>query len=311
MPSLLLAAIALADEPGPPGGTPPPVPPEHPVGFLLQVVDEAQRLEGSPRIDLVDSDGDEFAVYVVDDGEDMDLEAGDGKWSAMVSEWDGTTLAVSIDLETERWTGEMELDRNRDKPMVRVQFEDNGRLILNGGPADTVAGGPGAEAKTLDRERLPRGWWLWLALFGVAGAVLGGLAFKASRRPVARPSRLDGPSSKPIPPTRLDEAGVEAALEGPLAAFRVVALGPLPPGAAVHQCAEAGPLPQELVLAVEQLAARSGPPPALLITALERLDVMGPESASERLDALVDRRFPLWVVGGPTTWQSWPDQGEG
>jgi len=101
---------------------------------------------------------------------------------------------------------------------------------------------------------------------------------------------------------------VGPALEGPLKDYRVVCLGPVAPE---HQqiipCLDQAPLPEELVAAVERLAAAAGNPVALLVTDPSLVERSGRDRHRKALQKQIYGRFPLWVVDGPESWEPWPE----
>ncbi len=303
---LLLVALAIADEPDSPRARSVEGSSDQHGGFVVQVWDDRGLMGPSAEIELTDSEGMQ-TLQLVDDGENLDEEAQDGRWTGVVSQWSGSEITVGIETEDGRWEGSGVLDGSTEHPVIEVSFGFRGELQIG---SQTGLREEAPEVQSHTRAQFSAGWWYWLALFGVAGTVCGGLVFRASQSPRVRPASLDGPVSPRVPPTRLEASRVAAALEEALSGFRVVVLGPVPEGVEVYECTQRGPLPEELVLAVEALAACSGAPPALLVTAPERLDRQGPGSPAEQLAQRVDQRFPLWVVGGPSGWRSWPDAGE-
>ena len=151
------------------------------------------------------------------------------------------------------------------------------------------------------------GLTLWAVLFALLGT---GLALAPSwlGRRNRGPAPLDPqPPTGTVAPIRLRARDVDGALDGPLEGHRVIVLGPIPDErGGLIRCQQRAPLPDELVAAVEGIAASEGPRPALLVTDAARLDRPGRAPAVEALAARVGGRFPLWVVDGPGDWARWP-----
>ena len=173
-----------------------------------------------------------------------------------------------------------------------------------------VADGSGTTLLTANAAAW-QGTWLWILLLGGLGVGAGYAKVRLGRRP-AGPGRLLGLPEGALSPVRIAPQHVEATLHGPLSTHRVVLLGP-PEWASdrVFPCVEKGPLPLELVRAVEDLATRPGPPVALLVSSADLLDPAGADSTLEDLEHAVAGRFPLWVVDGPAEWEAWVPQNQG
>ena len=173
------------------------------------------------------------------------------------------------------------------------------------------------EAQDPREGRLGPGYVLWAVTFVTLALGFSVTVALSGRRPRAA-ARLAAPGeSQTVAPTRLSSEDVAQALQGPLKDYRVVLLGDLMGEAGeadeenLVRCVEQSPLPEELVVAVERIAAVSGPPPALLVTDAQLLDRPGPPDPLISLDRRVASRFPLWVVDGPPNWQTWPEAEEG
>ncbi len=167
-----------------------------------------------------------------------------------------------------------------------------------GGPAPTATDGPGA---TATEDDLGAGILVWGGVL-VAFAAAAGVASALQTRPGAGAPLGAKPPVRQAP-RRLAAADVAAVLRVPLAPYRVVVLGdPLPETIA---CLERAPLPEELVTAIERLATTPGDPPALLVTDASRLDHPHPGDPVAALAARIGGYFPLYVVNGPASWQSW------
>jgi hypothetical protein len=194
-------------------------------------------------------------------------------------------------------------------PEVSLMVAADGSVVAYDGDQPQVRASPliiadpSGEAVAAATNMGMRGVWLWLVLFGAIGVGLAHAVVRFGRRPVGGSRLSPGPAPGEAPTERFDAPQLPVLLDALEGERRVVVLGPVPsPRAWLLHVEDHAPLPQELVLAVERLAARDGLPVALVITDPSRLD--GPEPIPE-LARLVARRFPLWVQSGPADWRVW------
>ena len=304
-----------------------------PRGFLLEVTSPSAPLGGAPEVTASGAGSESVDLGPKDDGVPPDATAGDEIYTAHVPAFSGATVDLRVTAGDRSWTTSVSLDADRPFSRVTLELGSDGDVvatpIAGGGiegqplpPADGPAPQPVAQqtAGHGDPDRAaekPESIAASLVLWGVLAAAFGlGLALAArwlGRRSEGAARLSPAPPQGTVAPVTLDAGDLDAALAGPLREHRIVALGEVPDGhPALFAVEDRGPLPGEVVAAVEGLAATSGPAPALLITDVGLLDRPGRESALDALDRRVARRFPMWVVDGPAEWPSWPapDTGE-
>ena len=327
----------------PTAGSPPPPPPAGRRGILVQLYDPDGRLTQPPVVLLTGSDGTRLEARPLDDGTMPDIQAGDGTWSAPVFGAPTGALAVEITAGAASWTGEVTIDPADDRPRIFLRLDEGVARPANpdevGGPdpgatapaegtrppppegeADSegeadatpppppATGSPeGLSARRKEGAAVDLRPGAALEIVGWLLACLGaGLGLALLGRRSRGPARLATPLQGEHTAWRIGPEGLIGVLEGPLRGHRVVVLGAAPERPEVVQVEEDGPLPAELVAAVEALAAVAGPPVALLVTELDRLDRQGPGSPAHGLARCVAGRFPLVVVGGPSDWPEPP-----
>lgn len=321
---LALVAGALAQgsptptpEGGPesPRGTLAPIPPPPPTGgagtgFLLKLHDPDSLLQGAPQVRLTDAQGTTTTVTPRDDGTMPDTQAGDSIWSGPVFGLAPGPLSVQVEQGERTWQDSTTLDGRSAAPLVQLQLRADGTVPEATAP--TPPGGKQEERPLVitDPTGTPllttdaaawQGTWLWILALSAAGLGAGLGSRWLGRRPEG-PARLAPVPTGSFPPMRLHAEDLDGVLAGPLAGHRVVTLGD-PLGRGIP-CLEEGPLPWELVRAVEALAATPGPPVALLVADPAALDAPGRGEPLEDLARRVGGRFPLWCVGGPPAWGS-------
>lgn len=308
--TLLLGLLSLA----PSGARSAPFEPR---GFLLQIIDPDRDLKGPPSVHLTNPQGYDVTVRPTDDGQAPDVRSKDGTYAASVPNRPTSDIKVQVTDGASKWMGEVAISQSNAELLVRLKILDGGRLSVED-TSESTAAAPGAgvmqertgPSVSFGLETLP---WL-LAGLAVVGAV-GLLAWRSAwRRPP--PARLCAHTLETVyKPLRLNPEHVSPLLLGPLATRRVVTLaseGQAPEG--TFSCEERGPLVEELIAAVERLAATDGAPVALLVLDPALLDVPRRGSRSESLAKMVAGRFPLYIVGGPESWERWtpeeaqPDQ---
>lgn len=298
-----------------------------PRGFLLEVTSPATPLGGVPEVTATGAGSESVELGPQDDGVPPDATAGDEIYTAHVPAFTGASVELHVTAGDRSWSTSVSLDADRPFSRVTLELGADGDVvatpIAGGGiegqplpPADgpapqaipQTAAGPGEPEKAAER---PSNVGASLALWAVLAAFFGVALVLAPRwlgRRSGGPSTLSPPMpTGAIPPVCLDAGDLSAALEGPLAGHRVLTLGAVPEGhPALFECVDRGPLPDEIVSAVEGLAASEGAPPALLVCEPTLLDRPGREPAIVSLERRVAGRFPLWVVDGPEGWQTWP-----
>jgi hypothetical protein len=300
------------------------------------------------KVHLLGSDGTERHIEAADDGTMPDVSAGDHTFAVPVPSFADASVEIKVESGTRTWSVSTAVPLDDEKPLVRVVLSADGSARVaqapSGGPmsgptSGTVpapsspsAGMPGPSASVggpppgaggqppslgsppgLAAVAAPAQASILVNGALMAGVGVGiGAAVVWLRRGRARAARLAVPPLTPVEPVRITGPSVDAVVDGPLAAHRIVVLDtPEAPGPSrphVFRCEEQGVTPRELVLALESLAATPGPPVALLVSDLSALDRPGPSGVAGALAEAVAGRFPLYVVGGPDTWASWPDQ---
>jgi hypothetical protein len=304
---LALASASLAADPTPETS--------EPRGFLLQILDADHALGDSPSLRLQNTLGYDLEVRPTDDGQPPDVRPRDGVYSASVQNRPRGDFRVVLQDRGKTWNTEVRVAAATSELQVRLRLDARrGLEVLGSAEGMATEAAPsaprGGTPRASGASRPP-------ALL-VAGAILAGvgvLALLLSRllRGRPRPARILGaPSAPGFPPLRVDEEDLEALIAGPLAGRRLVLLSRTPHALAPH-AARVGEavLPEELVAAMEDLAAREGPPVALLVLDRGLLDA---PAGGPRLDDLARRvghRFPLYVLGGPEGWARWREDAEG
>lgn len=171
--------------------------------------------------------------------------------------------------------------------------------------ASAISSTDGSKSSPTGKQK---GWLLQAVGFTALGFLLA-VMMRLTRRREQRKALLDidQETVEPVLPARLEEDQVPALLAGPLAAHRVVLLGPdlADPTDNIVRCLDSSTSPEELVRAVEAMAVRSGLPPALLVSNTEQLSSPITGSPANHLAQRVARRFPLYVVNGPSAWRTW------
>jgi hypothetical protein len=282
-------------------------------GFLLRLRDTEGLLGKEAQVVLTDADGDSIQVKVTDRGDHPDANANDGVLSAAAFGGVEGQLTVAVTAGEERWEGSASLTTDVANPELSLM------LTADGGVANwemqqpeqrlepLIIANPSGEAVLATTNAGMRGVWLWLVLLGATGLGLGHAWVRLGRRPMG-PARLT-PEREPgtVPPGRFDASQRQAVLDALAGERRVVVAGPLAHApAGVIRVEEIAPLPVELVLAIEQLAAQDGPPVAMVVTDPAVLDRPAEQDPCQELARLVDRRFPLWIQDGPDSWPAWP-----
>ncbi len=317
LPCLLaLAAPAMAQEPG-----------DGPRGFLLELTSPNAPLGGPPTATIVSADGERVDLGPKDDGLPPDASDGDEIYTAHVPAFTGASVELEVTAGESSWSTSIALDADRPFSRVTVELGTDGEATATPVAGGGIEGQPRPVADIPETAFAPRatesrstpdrpaekpanlwlGTGLWALLFAGLGITLA-LLPRWFGRQNAGPARLSpAPVEGSSAPVRIDRGQLEAALDGPLAGARLVVLGPLPDDLpASFRCEDRAPLPVELVAAVERLAATEGARPALLVSDPELLDRPGRDEPIDDLARRVAGRFPLWVVGGPASWDAWP-----
>jgi hypothetical protein len=293
-------------------------------GWLLKIRDNKSLLTELPEVTIADTQGRSVVVRPKDNGVPPDALVADGIHSSPVIGASSETLRITVTSGETSWDVECALAQDDPKAEILLELSPDGlaqvypeaelrRAAPEASDMVSVTAGPGQpeHVSALDPWR---GSWLWFVLLGAVGFGAGWARIRLGRRSggSARLARR-GHAVQAQALISLGEEHLEAALAGPLARYRVVSLGRLPPGCEVEAtCADLAPTPSELIEAVQELACEEGPPVALLVTDLSRLETETGRRPEDELAAAVGARLPLWVVGGPPHWKRWrPNGGEG
>ena len=298
-----------------------------PRGFLLEVTSPSTPLGGTPAVTASGAGSESVDLEPRDDGVPPDATAGDEIYTAHVPAFSGATVDLAVTAGDRSWTTSVSLDADRPFSRVTRELGSDGAVGATPGaggggegqprpPADgpapqPIAQQPGGHGKPERAAEKPDNIAASLVLWAVAAAFFGlGLALAPrwlGRRSEGAAQLSPRPPPGAVAPVSLAAGDLPAALDGPLRDHRLVTLGEVPDGhPAVFHIEDTGPLPQEVVAAVEGLGASAGPAPALLIADAGLLERPGRHPAIDALDRRVARRFPLWVVDGPSEWRTWP-----
>lgn len=267
---------------------------------LLVLSDPSGVVPEAPTLRIVSGDGTVLELHPRDDGQDVDMRAGDRSFSATAPLLAPGRYTFTVPTASDPLEGTLEAQaRATDKPVLYITLK-TGRLVVEetdpAGMGRREGGaGRGRTLETTASVDLSVGLYLLLLAVG-AGQVGAALWFLARARSRPRPARLvGGGTPHRFSPQRVARADLPALLAGPLAGYRRVRVGGGVPGES-DLLVEPGALPGEVVAAVEDLAVRPGPPVALVVedpAALDAQDLCDPLAA---LESRVDGRFPLVVV---------------
>ena len=308
--------------------------------FMLKVYDPDRHLGDEVKIKVIGvKSGGMTEEIARDKGGAGDEDPGDRIFSALVNMATETELKLELSSGANRWDTTVSLEVRPGRPInVVLALGAPGQLkhttlnkvfnLRHGNKFKTARGkstkknaftkkgpsrthfrstGDGASAANSPTGD-EKGWLLKAVGFTTLGFLLA-LITRLTRRREQRKALLDIDleTVEHVLPARLEEDQVPALLAGPLAAHRVVLLGPdlAPPTDNIIRCLDSSTSPEELVRAVEAMAVRSGLPPALLVSDTEQLSSPITGNPATHLAQRVARRFPLYVVNGPSAWRAW------
>ena len=312
--------------------------------FMLKIYDPDRHVADEVKIKVIGvKSGGMTEEIARDKGGTGDEDPDDRIFSTLVNMATETELKLELSSGANRWETTVSLDVRPGRPInVVLALGAPGQLKrttlnkvfnLRNGNKFKTAGGKSTKKNASTKEAPPRthfkstgdgtsaansatgeekGWLLKALGFTTLGFLLA-LATRLTRRREQHMALLDidQETEEPVLPVRLEEDQVPALLAGPLAAHRVVLLGPdlTPPTDNIIRCLDSSTSPEELVRAVEAMAVRAGLPPALLVSDTEQLSSPITGNPATHLAQRVARRFPLYVVDGPSAWRAWEEKG--
>ena len=310
--------------------------------FMLKIYDPEKFLSDDVKVKVIGiKSGEMIEEIATDTGGAADEDAGDRIFSTLINRATEAELKLELGSGGKRWDTKVTLEYKVGRPInVVLALGKNGevkRTTLNrilsqrssitvaptaggststkespganlGDSAEGASAGEDTSGNGEDSTSRKEGWLLQALGFTALGFLLAAIS-RFSRHRGQRMARLDldQENAEPVLPARLDASQVPALLAGPLARHRVVLIGPDldTPADNIIRCLDSETSPEELVRAVEAMSVRAGLPPALLVADTEQLYSPITGNPATHLAQRVARRFPLYVVDGPSAWRAW------